>query len=306
MANHDHEHMRSSTKKLRIAFFLNFIFTIVEVVGGIWTHSLAILSDAIHDLGDTLGLALAWYLERFSKKDPDRRFTFGYRRFSVLGAIINSTILVVGTVLIIREAIPRIIHPKLAHADGMIWFAIAGIIFNSIGAFVVRDKDSLNVRVIYLHLLEDVLGWIVVLIGAVIMKYTEWIWLDPVMSIMISVYIAYRAFGNLKGGIRIVMQGAPDDLQYSNIKKAILGVPDVLDTHDLRIWSLDGERIILSTHIVVGEQIDYGQMARIKEQIHTMLSKMGIAHSTLEVEMAGECNDRETGIDSQSDEDIAI
>lgn len=294
MVAHEHDHGRSfsTSGKLGFAFLLNFLFTIIEFTGGLWTNSLAILSDAIHDLGDSLALAMAWYLEKFSKRDADRRFTYGYRRFSVLGAIINSTILIVGTVLIIREAIPRIIHPEAANATGMIWMAVLGILFNGIGALMVNDKHSLNNRVVSLHLFEDVLGWIVVLIGAITMKYTGWLWLDSAMSLGISIFIGYRAIGNLRSGLRIVMQGSPDDDQVAKVKKAILTVKKVNDVHDLRIWSLDGSRSILSAHIVVAAGLDYSQMAAIKSEVHDLLKGLGMAHCTLELEVPGECESR--------------
>lgn len=286
---HHHHHVPQGRKKIAIAFFVNLIFTIIEIFGGIWTNSLAILSDAVHDLGDTLALASAWYLEKLSDKRADKKFTYGYRRFSVLGALINSLVIIVGSVLILRESIPRIFEPNSAHASGMIMLSVVGIVFNAIAAYVAREPGSLNNRVVSLHLLEDVLGWVAVLIGSVVMYYTNWEWIDPVLSVMISLYIGTQSIINLRKGLRIVMQGTPDDKYFERIKTLIREQEGVESVHDIRIWTLDGSKGILSAHIVVGDDCDYTRIKDIKARLHHLLNENGIVHCTLEAERDKDC-----------------
>jgi len=154
------------------AFFLNLSFTVVEIIGGLFTNSLAILSDALHDFGDSISLGLAWYFQRLSKKDRDQNFSYGYGRFSLLGALVNSVILTVGSVFILYKAIPGVLAPEEADSLGMIWLALLGVVVNTLAVATLKKGQSLNEKVVRLHLLEDVFGWVAVLIGAGVMNFT--------------------------------------------------------------------------------------------------------------------------------------
>ncbi|MDZ7847967.1 MAG: cation diffusion facilitator family transporter [Owenweeksia sp.] len=193
-----HLQSNQSGKNLRLAFFLNLAFTLFEIIGGLWTNSIAILSDALHDLGDSLSLGLSWYLQRKSRQTANQHYTYGYRRFSLLGALINSVVLVVGSVVIIVEAIERLQQPEAPDATGMLIFAIVGVGINGFAALRLRAGKSLNERVVSWHLWEDVLGWLAVLLGAVVMLIWETPWLDPVLSIGITVFILINILKRLR------------------------------------------------------------------------------------------------------------
>ena len=191
--NHSHNH---SEGNIKIAFFLNLGFTIVEIIGGLYTNSLAILSDALHDLGDSLSLGLSWYFQRLSKKGSTKKFSYGYKRFSLLGAIINSIVLVVGSIFILSKAIPELFNPEETNAQGMLYLAILGVVVNGAAVFKLRKGKSLNEKVVSLHLLEDVLGWVAVLIGSIVMIYFDLPFVDPLLSILISIFVLYNVYRN--------------------------------------------------------------------------------------------------------------
>ena len=279
--SHQHEHQAES---IRAAFFLNLSFTILEIIGGFWTNSLAILSDAIHDLGDSISLGLAWFLDRYARKEQDERFSYGYRRFSLLGALINTIILIVGAVIVILRAIPRLIQPEQPNAPGMVLFAIVGIIVNGLAVLRLKDESSLNARVVAWHLLEDVLGWVAVLIVAVLLIFVDLPILDPILSILISLYILYNVLKNLRQTLELFLQAVPAEMQIEKIEAELQAIDCVDSIHHTHIWSLDGEHHILTTHVVLGANIDKQQTVEIKKSIKTALQQYDFAHITTEIE----------------------
>ncbi|XOV93925.1 MAG: cation diffusion facilitator family transporter [Bacteroidota bacterium] len=285
--HHDHNHDHSS-KNLGIAFFLNLFFSIVEFIGGWWTNSVAIYSDAIHDLGDSLSLGAAWYFQRISRKDRTKNFSYGFRRFSVLGSIINAIVLVVGSIIILTESIPRLFDPVQPNAEGMIYLAIAGIIINIIAATRISKGHSLNEKVVYLHLLEDVLGWTATLIAAIIMQFKSLPQLDPILSIGISIFILYNVFKNLSKAIKIILQGTPEEIDPDAIHKALKSIPEIKETHDCHIWSMDGQYHILSIHAIVDDNKGMDELASIKSKAKALLKDHHIDHATIEFETSKE------------------
>ena len=188
-------------KNILIAFMLNFAFSVFECVGGIFTGSVAIVSDAIHDMGDAVSIGISYFLEKKSKQQPDENYTYGYARYSVFGSVITTVILLFGSVMVIFNAVNRIINPVEIDYNGMIVFAIIGTAVNVAAAFFTRDGTSLNQKAVNLHMIEDVLGWIVVLLGAIVMKFTDFALIDPIMSIGVAVFILVHAIKNLKEAI---------------------------------------------------------------------------------------------------------
>lgn len=279
---HNHDH--TNTRNIKIAFFLNFSFALLEIVGGYWTNSLAIISDAIHDLGDSLSLALAWYLENYSKKERDYKFSYGYKRFSLLGALINILILIVGAVFVLNTAIPRLFHPESTKTEGMIVFAIIGITINSIAVIRLRQSKNMNSRIVALHLFEDVLGWLAILIVSIIITYTELYVLDPILSIIITIYILYNVFRNLKKTIELFLQAVPDNIDLKTIENDLNSINHVISTHHTHVWSLDGDHHVISTHIVIDEQISKEDLMCIREEIKQKLRQLKFSHSTVEFE----------------------
>ena len=208
-------------KNILIAFLLNITFSIFELFGGIITNSVAILSDSVHDLGDAISIGISYFMERKSKKTPDNKYTYGYVRYSVLGGVITTTILLVGSILVIIGAIKRLFNPVEVNYSGMIIFAIVGVVLNFIAAYVTKDGDSINQKSVNLHMLEDTLGWVVVLIGAIIMRFTDISIIDPIMSIGVAIFILIHSIKNLKKVLDLFLEKTPDNVNINELKKHI-------------------------------------------------------------------------------------
>ncbi|MDN5200863.1 cation diffusion facilitator family transporter [Fulvivirgaceae bacterium BMA10] len=278
---HDHDH---SVSNIKVAFFLNLGFTLIEIIGGIYTNSLAILSDALHDLGDSLSLGLSWYFQKLSGRKRDQSFSYGYKRFSLMGAVINSIVLIIGSIFIIREAIPRIIQPESVNSQGMLILAIFGILVNGAAVLKLRKGDSINERVVSLHLLEDVLGWVAVLIASIVMIFTDVPVLDPILSLLIALYVLFNVYKNLKTSLKIILQGIPENANINGIKTKLESIEDILNVHDIHLWSLDGHYHILTVHLVVPGTKSMDALVSIKQEVKSCLSKENIKHVTIEFE----------------------
>ncbi len=270
-------------KNILIAFNLNLAFSIFEFFGGIYTGSVAIISDALHDIGDAASIGISFVLEKISKKQPDDSYTYGYARYSVIGSIITTSILLFGSVAVIYNAINRIVSPVQIKYDGMIIFAVVGVCVNFCAAYFTRGGESLNQKAVNLHMLEDVLGWVVVLIGAVLMKFTDFVLIDPIMSVGVAVFILYNSVKNLKEVIDIFLEKVPHNIDVNEIKEHIIAIDGVIDAHHLHIWSMDGHNSYATMHIVTNSD-----SLEIKEKIRNELSEHGICHVTLELESEGE------------------
>ena len=266
-------------KNILIAFLLNLMFSVFEFVGGIVTGSVAILSDAIHDIGDATSIGIAYLLEKKSKQQPDDTYTYGYVRYSVVGGMITTVILLFGSVAVIVHAVLRLIAPVPIHYNGMLVFAVIGVLVNFIAAFVTRDGDSINQKAVNLHMLEDVLGWIVVLVGAVVMKFTDFVWLDPLMSIVVATFILVHAFRNLKEVLNLFLERIPEGVSIAELKSHVEAIEGVLDVHHLHVWSIDGNNNYATMHIVTNAEAH-----TVKERIREKLELHGIGHVTLELE----------------------
>jgi len=280
---HDH-HAGDSVSSIRAAFFLNLTFTVIEIVGGLFTNSVAILSDAVHDLGDSIALALSWRFESLADRGADHRLTFGYRRYSVLGALVSAVILIAGSTYILMEAIPRILNPEPVSEVGMFAIAIVGVGVNLLAVLRLRGGSKLNQRVVFLHLIEDVLGWIAVLLASIVMMFVEVPILDPILSIAITVFVLAKIVPNLRSTLRVFLQYAPDDVDVRQIADRLRGVDSVADVHDLHVWSLDGNYTVFSGHVVVDKQADWREIEALKAQLRSETEKLGINHSTFEFE----------------------
>lgn len=290
MGHHHHnaEHGHGS-KNLKVAFFLNLSFTVVEVIGGLITGSLAILSDALHDLGDSLSIGLSWYFQHLSDhKDSNEKFTYGYKRFSLIGAIVNSAILLVGSVIIISEAAPQIYNPGEVDSKGMLIIAIFGVIVNGAAVFRLKKGKTMNEKAIRLHLLEDVLGWIAVLLGSLMIMYLDWQFIDPLLSVFIALFIIYNVIKNLKQSFNIILQTTPQDVDIPAIHEGLKSLPEIINVHDCHVWSMDGEYHVLSAHVVLDKVYSLRELTDIKSRAKLKLAELNIKHSTLEFEEEGE------------------
>ena len=280
-------------KNILIAFILNFVFSIFEFFGGIFTNSVAILSDAIHDIGDALSIGIAYFLEKKSKKQPDETYTYGYARYSVIGSVITTLILLFGSVAVIFGAVGRIINPVEINYNGMIIFAVVGAGVNFLAAYFTREGDSLNQKAVNLHMLEDVLGWIVVLIGAIVMRFTDFALIDPILSICVAAFIFINAIKNLKSAIDLFLEKAPNGVDLDEIKEHILKIDGVIDIHHIHLWSLDGQNNYITMHVVTS-----ADPHEIKHKIREELEEHGVGHATLELESENEhCHEKECHVE---------
>jgi len=291
--HHDHNHSHGEKSNIGLAFFLNFFFTIIELIGGLLTNSIAIISDAVHDFGDSLSLGLAWYFQKLSKKGSTKQYSYGYKRFSLLGAIINCTVLIVGSIYILSEAIPRLFAPQETNAKGMFILAIFGIVVNGFAMLRTRKGTSINERVVSLHLLEDVLGWAAVLIGSVVIYFTGWTIIDPILSLLIACFVLFNVFKNIRLVLPILLQGMPPKIEQEIIIKKIKEIEKIANIHDLHIWSLDEDYHVLTVHIRLATTLPMEQLAELKTQIRAVLKNEKIAHATIEFEMPAEVCDYE-------------
>ncbi|MFQ5335974.1 MAG: cation diffusion facilitator family transporter, partial [Flavobacteriales bacterium] len=283
-----HKHHTNSIKNIKTAFFLNVSFTFFELIGGYYTNSMAIMSDALHDLGDSISLGISWYLEKKSGRDSDSQFTFGYQRFSLLGALINSVVLIAGSLYILSEVIPRLVNPVHSNAKGMFVFALIGIAVNGLAVLRLRRGSSMNERVVSWHLLEDVLGWFAVLIVSIFLIFKDLPVLDPALSLLIILYVMFNVIRNLKKTMHIFLQGAPDDISTGQIENDILAIEGVQSLHQTKVWSLDGEEHVLTIHVVIDNPASVAEIVGMKHRIKAVLQAARIRHATVEIELSDE------------------
>ena len=285
---HSHSH---SSEKIGWAFFLNFGFTIIEFIGGWLTNSTAIMADAVHDLGDTLSIGSAWLLNKLGTKSATKEFTYGYRRLSLLGALINGIVLIVGSAWILYEAVPRLSNPEMPETEGMIALAILGVLVNGFAAYKLHGGKSLNEKVLNWHLLEDVLGWVAVLIVAIVMQFKDWPVLDPVLSIGFTLFILFNVIRNLISTVKLFFQASPDNDLLQNVTDKLLELDAVSDLHHLHIWSLDGEHHVATVH-VVSQFESKAEYLELKESVSNALQEFELSHTTIEIELTSEeCRD---------------
>ena len=292
--SHDHSHGHSSDASRRIgwAFFLNVVFTIIEFIGGWLTNSTAIMADAVHDLGDSLSIGTSWGLNKLSEKDANRTFSYGYKRFSLLGALINGVVLTIGSVWILFEAIPRLAEPEMPQAEGMLLLSIFGIAVNGYAAYKLSEGNSLNERVLNWHLLEDVLGWVAVFIVSIVLMFKPWAILDPILSIGFTLFILFNVIRNLKQTLMLFLQATPDRAQLERIRDDLLSNEHVSALHHFHIWSLDGERNVMTVHLVLVGDVSTEHIQTLKNDVQHSLKKYNFEHTTVEFEFADEqCRD---------------
>ena len=270
-------------RNILLAFLLNMLFSVFELAGGIYTGSVAILSDALHDLGDALSIGAAWLLERKSKGRPDDTHTYGYGRYSALGGVLTSVILLLGSALVIYNAACRLLAPTEINYDGMILFAVVGMVVNLIAAFATREGDSMNQRAVNLHMLEDVLGWLVVLVGAIVMRFTDLRVLDPILSMGVAVFVLLAAGKNLQEAVTLFLEKTPQGITVETLRKELAEIDGVSSVHHIHVRSLDGVRHCATLHAVVS-----GDAHEIKAAIRHKMADFGIVHVTIETESQGE------------------
>ena len=283
-----------SQKNILIAFLLNLSFSILEFIGGTLTNSVAIISDSIHDMGDTFSIGISYFLEKKSTKAPDDTYTYGYLRYSVIGSSITTLVLLISSIFVIINSVQRIANPVAINYNGMIIFAILGVVINLGATLFTKHGHSLNEKAVNLHMLEDVLGWIVVLVGAVVMKFTNFYLIDPILSILVALFIFVHAFKNFKIVLDLFLEKIPQNISIDDIKKALLEIDTINDVHHIHIWSIDGYSNYATMHVMVDDISNL----EVKHMIRHTLLEHGISHVTIELETADEnCEDCSCNVD---------
>ena len=266
-------------RNILIAFILNLAFSIFEFIGGIVTGSVAILSDAVHDVADAASIGIAYFMEKKSRRQSDAVYTYGYGRYSLLGSVITTLILLLGSAAVIYNAVRRLITPTQIDYNGMIVFAVVGVCVNLCAALFTREGGSLNQRAVNLHMLEDVLGWAVVLLGAIVMRFTDFTILDPLLSMAVAGFILIHAIGNLSASLEPFLEKAPRGMDAEELRRHLVEIEGVLDVHHIHLWSMDGQHHYATMHVVAR-----GESHAIKDAVRTELRRHGIGHTTLELE----------------------
>lgn len=287
--HHDHDH---SGQRIAWAFFLNLGFTIIEFIGGVLTNSTAIMADAVHDLGDSLSIGLAWLLDKLSRRGADHQFSYGYRRFSLLGSLINGVILIAGSIWVLSEALPRLQSPEMPVTEGMLGLAVFGIMVNGYAAFKLSKGKTLNERVLNWHLIEDVLGWVAVLIVSIVLMFVSWPVLDPLLSLAFTAFILINVIRTLASTVRLFLQAVPDIETLEKVETILKTLPHVQGVHHLHFWSLDGEHHVLTAHLVLAPGVALEDQQQIKQELAEKLEPFNLEHTTIEFELADEtCRD---------------
>lgn len=279
--NHPHAHNK---KNIKTAFFLNIGFSIAELFGGYLTNSVAILSDALHDLGDSLSLLLSWRLEVLSERKEDLRYSYGYRRFSMLSALISAIVLITGSFFVITEAVKRVQNPQNTSAEGMLVFALAGIAVNGFAAYKTSRGKNLNAQVISWHMIEDMLGWVAVLVVSIILLFTDLYILDPVLSLIVTGFILFNVMKNLRRTLSLFLQAVPETIDIELFDEEINRLDMVEGSHHTHAWSLDGENHVLTTHIILCPGAKQQQIRHIKDKVRELAEQFGVTHTTVEFE----------------------
>ena len=270
-------------RNIFIALILNLAFSVFEFAGGILTGSAAIISDALHDLGDGISIGISYFFEKKSKKQPDEIYTYGYARYAVLGGAITTLILLFGSILVFHNGIQRLIHPVEIQYNGMILMAVIGVCINFGAAYITHGGASVNQRAVNLHMLEDVLGWVVVLIGAVIMRFTDISILDPIMSMGVALLILGNAVKNLREIGDLFLEKTPRNICVTTVQNRLFQIDGITDVHHIHIWSIDGQNSYATVHIVTNSK-----PYPIKEAVRKVLHEYGIHHITIELETEDE------------------
>jgi len=287
MDQHFHHQHPDSSGRLLFSIFVNALITIVQIAGGILSNSLALISDAIHNLSDTLALVLAWIANKVSKRKPDSRRTFGYQRFEILSAFVNASALTGVSIYLIYTAIVRLLHPQQITAGLMFYIAMFGLIGNLLSMlFLHRDsKHNLNVKAAYLHLLGDTLSSVAVVIGAIVIHFTVLTWIDPALTLIISMVIIKQAYQILRESVDILMQSTPAHLDLEEIKSRIEKNTRVCNVHHVHCWQLQDGQVHFEAHIEASSDMPVSESGKLAGQIKDQLwEQFAISHTTLQIE----------------------
>ena len=294
----------SSKTSIWLAFFLNLSYAIVEFIAGGIFGSSAVLADSVHDLGDALAIGISALLETISNREEDRQYTLGYKRFSLLGAMLTAVILMIGSVLVILENITKIAHPQPVNEKGILWLGIIAVAINVLASLVVRKGKTKNESILSLHFLEDTLGWLAVILMAIILKFTDWYILDPLLSLVISIFILTKAIPRFWSALKIFLDAVPEGVDIKKVKNDLEQLDNVASVNQLNLWTMDGLEKNAIIHVCLKRIED---MEASKTAIRHYLKDIGFHNITIEVDSdqaSHACHKRDIhAIESQSGHD---
>ena len=277
--------INKTPENIKIAFLLNLAFSIVEAIGGILTNSISIISDSLHNLGDSITIGINYIFEKKSKKLPNKEYSYGYLRYTMLGSLIASFILLVGSVVIIYNVVPRLIKPLSVNYDAMIIFGIFGLLINLYATIkIMRSKD----KKINTHMIEDTVIWLFILTGSICIKVFDSVIIDPILSLLIAVYILYQVYKYMKNIYNIFMEKVPKNVKIDEIKKNIESNENIDNVHHIHIWSIDGVNNYMTAHIHLNKVLSEEEIIKTKNDVKNKLMEDKINHITLEVEYFNE------------------
>ena len=265
-----------------LAFFLNLTYAIVEFIAGGVFGSSAVLADSVHDLGDAIAIGISAFLESISNREEDSHYTLGYKRFSLLGAMITAVILMTGSVLVILENIAKIFHPQSVNDEGILWLGIIAITINVLASLVIRKGQTKNESILSLHFLEDTLGWVTVILMAIVLRFTDWYILDPLLSLAISFFILSKALPRFWSTLKIFLDAVPEGVDIQKIKTDLAELDHVASINQLNLWTMDGLEKNAIVHVCLKEM---EHMETCKESIRIFLKDCGFQNITIEVDV---------------------
>ena len=277
-----HHHHKKAGENLAFVFFMNLAFNIIVIVGGLATNSMAILADCIHDMSDTISIALAWALEKVAQKDSTDKYSYGYQRFSILGAVIISVFVIIMAFVILQEAIPRLFAPEGVDAEGMLLVAVVGIVFKSISVYRLHEGETFNEKAILFHQLGDVFEWVAILVlSLVLMIWDGAPYLDPFVSIGIALWLIFNLGRNLYKSVEVLLQKTPDNFDVDEFKTQILSIEGVKNIDDFHIWSLDGIDSVMTLKV----NVDFEKnVEEIKHEIYSISNEYHVVDITIELD----------------------
>jgi len=277
-----HNHHKNASENLAFVFLMNLSFNIIVIIGGLATNSMAIIADCIHDLSDTISIALAWVLEKISQKESSNNYSYGYQRFSILGAIIISIFVIIMACIILSEAIPRLFAPEGIDAEGMLIISIIGLVFKSLSVYRLHGSETFNEKAIFFHQLGDIFEWVAILILSIVLIFWDGAqYLDPFVSIGIALWLIFNLSRNLYKAIQVILQKTPDNFDVNEFKTLIMGIEGVKNIDDFHIWSLDGIDSVMTLKI----EVDFTKnLDEIKKEIYTISNKYHVIDITIEFE----------------------
>ena len=290
----EHIHKKVSGQNLGIAILLNTLITLAQAIGGILSGSLALLSDAAHNLSDVLSMVISYVANRLAKKEATEKQTFGFRRSEVLAALINSTTLIIISVIILFEAFKRLISPVPVSSDWVIYLAIAGILTNGLSVLFLRSdaNENMNMKSVYFHLIGDMFTSIAVLLGGLAMKYLQWFWADSLFSMAIAIYLLYMSWGIVRSSLRILMQFTPEDVDVHIIVREIEKIEGVKNIHHVHVWQINEHDLMFEAHIDMSDDLKVSSFEKVLERINEVLNHHNITHSTIQPEFTVDDNKR--------------